>query len=51
MAEILREGVTSSRKVRKQTKPSKAARNRRVEDKKYRGVLKQNRKNSSYIND
>ena len=40
MAEILREGLKFSRKLRKQTKPTKAAQIRRIEQKKYRGVIK-----------
>ncbi len=51
MADILREGLNSPAKERKKTNPTLAAKNRRIQSKKYRGLLKKKRQDSNLVNE
>ena len=51
MADLLREGLKPPPKPRKPTKPTRASQQRRVDSKKQRGALKQQRQNKPSISD
>ena len=51
MAALLREGLKPQPKARRRTKPTRASQKRRLESKKKRGALKQNRQSKPFLND